>query len=215
MTGSIVDLLVAAPDHVDAYCPGEYSDLHGRFNGGVRAGGSLPADAGDVRDPGRRRRHVPAVHHGDAYDREVSPNHSGGIGFAVREWMRPPRPHGDVIEGRTVSFLELFYDLVFVVFVSQVARALAAHPDGQGVRGFVVLFTLVWYTWLNGTLYHDLHGSDDGRSRIYMFVQMSLIALMSVYAGGAAYDAGDGRRFAVLLAVLLVWLTYQWWVVQG
>jgi low temperature requirement protein LtrA len=151
---------------------------------------------------------------GDAYDRDVSPTHSGGIGFALREWMRPPRPHGEVIEGRTVSFLELFYDLVFVVFVSQVAHALAAHPDRQGVRGFVVLFTLVWYTWLNGTLYHDLHGSDDGRSRIYMFVQMSLIALMSVYAGGAAYDAEDGRRFAILLAVLLVWLTYQWWVVR-
>jgi low temperature requirement protein LtrA len=128
--------------------------------------------------------------------------------------MRPPRPHGDVIEGRTVSFLELFYDLVFVVFVSQVAHALAAHPDGFGVRSFVVLFTLVWYTWLNGTLYHDLHGSDDGRSRIYMFVQMSLIALMSVYAAAAAYDAEDGRRFAILLAVLLVWLTYQWWVVR-
>jgi low temperature requirement protein LtrA len=128
--------------------------------------------------------------------------------------MRPPRPHGDVIEGRTVSFLELFYDLVFVVFVSQVAHALAAHPDRQGVRGFVVVFTLVWYTWLNGTLYHDLHGSDDGRSRMYMFVQMSLIALMSVYAGGAADDAEDGRRFAIVLALLLAWLTYQWWVVR-
>jgi low temperature requirement protein LtrA len=128
--------------------------------------------------------------------------------------MRPPRAHGDVIEGRTVSFLELFYDLVFVVFVSQVAHALAAHPDRTGVRSFAILFTLVWYTWLNGTLYHDLHGSDDGRSRIYMFVQMSLVALMSVYAGRAAYDAEDGRRFAVLLAVLLVWLIYQWWVVR-
>jgi low temperature requirement protein LtrA len=128
--------------------------------------------------------------------------------------MRPPRPHGDVIEGRTVSFLELFYDLVFVVFVSQVAHALVTHPDGFGVRVFVVLFTLVWYTWLNGTLYHDLHGSDDGRSRIYMFVQMSLVALISVYAGDAAYDAEEGRRFAILLAVLLVWLTYQWWVVR-
>ena len=137
-----------------------------------------------------------------------------GLGYAVREWMRPPRPHGQVIEGRTVSFLELFYDLVFVVFVSQVAGALALHPDGAGVRSFVVLFTLVWYTWLNGTLYHDLHGSDDGRSRTYMFVQMLLISLMSVYAGQATVDGAAGRRFAILLAVLLVWLLYQWWVVR-
>jgi low temperature requirement protein LtrA len=136
------------------------------------------------------------------------------MGFALREWMRPPRPHGDVIEGRTVSFLELFYDLVFVVFVSQVANALATHPNGAGIRSFIVLFTLVWYTWLNGTLYHDLHGSDDGRSRSYMFVQMLLISLMSVYAADATVNSDDGRRFAILLSALLLWLLYQWWVVR-
>jgi low temperature requirement protein LtrA len=148
------------------------------------------------------------------YHRAMSSSRPVGLGFAVREWMRPPRPHGQVIEGRTVSFLELFYDLVFVVFVAQVAGALALHPDGAGVRSFVVLFTLVWYTWLNGTLYHDLHGSDDGRSRTYMFVQMLLISLMSVDAGEATVDVQAGRRFAILLAVLLLWLLYQWSVVR-
>jgi low temperature requirement protein LtrA len=137
-----------------------------------------------------------------------------GLRSAIQDWFRPPRPHGEAIEGRTVSFLELFYDLVFVVFVSQVAHELATHPDGRGVRSFVVVFTLVWYTWLNGTLYHDLHGSDDGRSRTYMFVQMLLVALMSVYAGAATVDVAAGRRFAILLAVLLLWLSYQWWDVR-
>lgn len=47
-----------------------------------------------------------------------------------------------------------------------------------------------------------------------MFVQMSLISLISVYAGTAAEDVQDGRRFAILLAILLAWLTYQWWVVR-
>jgi low temperature requirement protein LtrA len=137
-----------------------------------------------------------------------------GLRFALRDWLRLPRPHGEAIEDRVVSPLELFYDLVFVVFVAQVAHALAAHPDAVGVRNYVVLFSLVWYTWLNGTLYHDLHGSDDGRSRLYMFVQMSLIALISVYASHAADDAEDGRAFAIVLVVLLAWLTYQWWVVR-
>ncbi len=36
---------------------------------------------------------------------------------AVRHWfLRPPRPHGEVIDDRDVGHLELFYDLVFVVF---------------------------------------------------------------------------------------------------
>ncbi|MEO5748562.1 MAG: low temperature requirement protein A [Ornithinibacter sp.] len=137
-----------------------------------------------------------------------------GVGFALRDWMRPPRPHGKAVEGRTVSFLELFFDLVFVVFVSQVAHILVSHPDRHGAASFVVLFTLVWYTWLNGTLYHDLHGSDDGRSRIYLFVQMAFIAMLAVSVGSAAYDLDSGRRFAILLSLLLVWLTYQWWVVR-
>ena len=139
---------------------------------------------------------------------------SSGLRFALRDWMRPPRPHGEAIEGRVVSSLELFYDLVFVVFVAQVAHALAISADAVGARNFLVLFTLVWYAWLNGTLYHDLHGSDDGRSRLYMFVQMSLIALISVYAGRAAEDAAAGRAFAILLALLIAWLAYQWSVVR-
>jgi hypothetical protein len=48
-----------------------------------------------------------------------------------------------------------------VVSVSQVAHALAAHPGRQCVRGFVVLFTLVWYTRVNGSLYHDPFVPDD------------------------------------------------------
>ena len=88
--------------------------------------------------------------------------------------------------------MELFYDLV-VVFVAQVAHALAAHPDAVGACNFVVLFSVVWYAWLNGTLYQDLHGSNDGRSRLYMFVQMSLISLISVSAGHAGDDAVDGK----------------------
>lgn len=144
----------------------------------------------------------------------MSSDRPAGLRFALQEWMRPPRPHGVATDGRVVSPLELFYDLVFVVFVSQVAHALAAHPDPTGIRNFVVLFSLLWYAWLNGTLYHDLHGSDDGRSRLYMFVQMALVALIAVYAGHAADDAEDGRAFALLLAVLIVWLAYQWWVVR-
>lgn len=137
-----------------------------------------------------------------------------GLRVTLRDWLRPPRPHGEAVEDRVVSSLELFYDLVFVVFVAQVAQALAARPDVVGLGTFIVLFSLVWYTWLNGTLYHDLHGGDDGRSRVYMFVQMSLIALISVYAGHAGDRADDGRSFATVLLVLIAWLTYQWWVVR-
>ncbi|MBO9522361.1 MAG: low temperature requirement protein A [Nocardioidaceae bacterium] len=137
-----------------------------------------------------------------------------GLRPALRTWFQPPRPHGTVVDGRVVSPLELFYDLVFVVFVSEVAHALAAHPDATGVRSFVVLFTVLWFAWFNGTSYQDLHGSDDGRSRTYMFVQMGFVSLLAVYAGHAPDRAHDGRVFGGLLAAFIAWMAYQWWVVR-
>ena len=55
-----------------------------------------------------------------------------------------------------MSFLELFFDLVFVVVISQLAHRLAEHPSWSGVGWFVLLFYAVWASWLNGTYYHDL-----------------------------------------------------------
>ena len=46
--------------------------------------------------------------------------------FKSRFWQ-PPRAHGDVIEDRTVSFLELFYDLIYVVVIARAAHTLAGH----------------------------------------------------------------------------------------
>ena len=84
---------------------------------------------------------------------------------STQRWFRPPRPHGHVIEDRSVSFLELFYDLVFVVLIAQIAHTLAGDATWEGVRDFVVVFGLIWIAWVNGTLYHDLHGGEDGRRR--------------------------------------------------
>ena len=45
---------------------------------------------------------------------------------SFRDWFwRPPRAHGEVIRDRTVSPVELLYDLVYVVVISQAAHILA------------------------------------------------------------------------------------------
>ena len=59
----------------------------------------------------------------------------------LRRWfLRPPRPHGEVIEDRRVSFLELFYDLVYVVLIGQLAHTLAEDISWSGVLDFAVDF---------------------------------------------------------------------------
>ena len=133
-----------------------------------------------------------------------------GLASALRVWFRPPRAHGEVIEDRVVSPLELFYDLVFVVLISQIAHTLADDVSWAGVGHFTTVFTLVWFAWLNGSLYHELHGGNDGRSRSYIFAQMLLLVVVAVYVGHAANDSADGRGFAVAYAILLGLLAVQW-----
>lgn len=55
---------------------------------------------------------------------------------SFRKWWQPPRKASERVEGRTVTFLELFYDLVYVVLIAQLAHALSEHVDTKGVVGF-------------------------------------------------------------------------------
>ena len=146
---------------------------------------------------------------------------SVGRGALVRQrvrtglslWFRtPPRRHGEVWYEREVSFLELFYDLVYVVLIGRTTHHLAVHIDGRGVAEFAVVFGLIWLAWFNGTLWHELHGREDGRSRNYIFLQMGLLALLAVFAGEAT--AGDGEEFAITYSALFVLLTWQWYRVR-
>ena len=133
----------------------------------------------------------------------------GSLNFWFR---RPPRIHGEVDTERTVGFLELLYDLVFVVIVAQLAHHLVGDPTWSTVAEYSVLFGLVWVAWLNGSLYHELHGREDGRHRNYIFAQMYLLVLLAAFAGQAA--GSDGRKFSLTLAALMLLLTFQWWVIS-
>jgi low temperature requirement protein LtrA len=132
------------------------------------------------------------------------------VARGFKRWLwQPPRAHGETIVGRTVSFLELFYDLVYVVVVSQAAHHLADHVTSRGVGEFAVVFVLIWIGWVNGSLYLELHGREDGRTRTVVFAQMVVLVLLAVFTADAAGDSGRG--FALVYAtfqVLLVWLWY-------
>ena len=127
----------------------------------------------------------------------------------LRRWfLRPPRPHGEVIEDRAVSFLELFYDLVYVVLIRQIAHTLAEDVSWSGVLDFAVVFGLIWIGWFNGAAFHELHGREDGRNRSFIFLQMGILTVLAVFTGHAA--STDGEQFALTYAVLLAVLLCQW-----
>ncbi|MFZ1441491.1 MAG: low temperature requirement protein A, partial [Candidatus Microthrix subdominans] len=115
---------------------------------------------------------------------------------------------------RTVSYLELFYDLVFLVLIAQISRTLAGDVTWAGIRDVLIVFALLWIAWVNGTLYHDLHGREDGRSRTYIFAQVSLLVLLSVFTVQAAEDPSDGRGFAIVYTLLVMLIAWQWFEVR-
>lgn len=128
------------------------------------------------------------------------------------QFWQPPRAHGDVVAHRTVSFLELFYDLVYVVMIAVAARTLAHDITWRSAGEFVVVFGLIWLAWFNGTVLYDLHGREDIRTRAFTFSQMVLIVLLAVYVGEAAGDGGRG--FALVYAAFVALLIWLWYTVR-
>jgi low temperature requirement protein LtrA len=90
---------------------------------------------------------------------------------------------------RHASWLELFFDLVVVVAVAQLAHRLA-HPTWGGVALFVLLYYAVWSVWTALTLYSNVRG-ERTRTRS-MLIGMFGIALMAAAAPGVAHEVAPG-----------------------
>jgi low temperature requirement protein LtrA len=127
----------------------------------------------------------------------------------IRVWWQPPRNISDREQERSVTFLELFYDLVYVILIAQLGHALSEHVNLAGVLGFAFLFIIVWVAWVNGTMYHELHGNNDIRTRVFTFLQMLTVAAMALFAHGALGESSAG--FALSFAAYQLILTYLWW----
>lgn len=123
----------------------------------------------------------------------------------------PPRPHGDTILDRRVSPLELLYDLVYVAVIAQAGDHLAANVSVSSLVEFTLVFSLTWIAWTNGSLYLELHGRDNGRTRSYVFLQIGILAILAVFAGD---PVGRGASFALAYAAFLVVMTWLWYEVR-
>jgi len=130
-----------------------------------------------------------------------------------KRWLTaPPRPHGAILKDRTVSHLELFYDLVYVAVITQVANRLATDISLRGFAEFSVVFAMLWIAWINGSLYIELHGSEDGRTRLLVFLQMGILALLAVFGQHAADSTGT--QFALAYGAFLALMSWHWWSVR-
>lgn len=97
-------------------------------------------------------------------------------------WWQPPQLRIDR-NGETerhATWLELFYDLVFVVTITQLSHTLSANISLSGVLSFVALFVPVWWAWIGATFYATRFDTDDVGHRLLTLFQMMAITALAI-----------------------------------
>lgn len=124
-------------------------------------------------------------------------------------WWGIPKRFSERSRERKISWLELFYDLVYAAAISPLTDYLSHHPDRHGLSHALFIFALLFWSWLNGSLYHDLHGNGGVRSRLTMLWQMISVAAIAV----TIPDVFEGHHqgFAISFSVVQLVITYLWW----
>ncbi len=103
-------------------------------------------------------------------------------------------------DAHPVSVLELFFDLVFVLAITQVTALLAEHLSISGMlRGLLVL-ALLWWSWVGYAWLTNSIDVDDPKTRISFFVAMAAFTVVALAAPRAYGD--DALAFALAYAVV-------------
>ena len=126
-------------------------------------------------------------------------------------WWGPPRKFDPHFEERRISWLELFYDLVYVIAISRITHHLATHISPEGVLQYACLFILIFWGWLNGSLYYDIHGSEGLRTRLMTLWQVMIIAALAVTIDQPSATAYVNTT--IVFMIMQLYITYLWWSV--
>lgn len=118
------------------------------------------------------------------------------------------RTIGGAESGRRVTWLELFFDIVFVAAVAQVATHLRDDYSPAGVLRFSLLFVMIWWAWLGHTSFSTRFDTDDLVQRSLTWLQMFLVAVMAINATGAL-DSRDSAGFAAAYSAMRLVLVVQ------
>lgn len=119
----------------------------------------------------------------------------------------PHEPH------RAASSLELLFDLVFVVAVSQASGALhhlwEEQHFAEGLAAYAMVFFAILQAWTNFTWFASAYDTDDWLYRLTTFVQMA--GALTIAAGAQrAMLEHDFRAIVVGYVIMRVAMASQW-----
>jgi low temperature requirement protein LtrA len=123
-------------------------------------------------------------------------------------WLVPPRLRTatDRHEERHATWLELFFDLVFVVAITELSHALVVDHSAAGFLRFAALFVPVYVAWQGYSFYADRFDTDDLVLRLAFFAAMLAIAAMAVQVEDLTqgmHSTGFAVSYIVLRSIMV------------
>ncbi|HEU4702595.1 MAG TPA: low temperature requirement protein A [Conexibacter sp.] len=95
---------------------------------------------------------------------------------------RSPRIAAVLRDGERVTPLELFFDLVFVLALTQCTALMADTPTWEGVGQGLLVLGVLWWSWVGYAWLTSVVDPEEGAVRLVMFLAMAafLVAALCV-----------------------------------
>ena len=105
---------------------------------------------------------------------------------------------GTASRGKRVTWVELYFDLIFVFAVGQVTHAIVVEPRWGRVLAALGLFAALWWTWIGFAVLYNRRG-DDRRASHRLFVLAGTVPC--AIAATQAHHVFEGHPGAFALAL--------------
>jgi low temperature requirement protein LtrA len=103
-------------------------------------------------------------------------------------------------EGEQVSPLELFFDLVFVLALTQCTQLMSDYPSWGGLGKGLLVLGLLWWAWVGYSWITSVVDPEDDSVRIVIFVAMAAMLIVALAVPQAV--GGLALEFALAYAVV-------------
>jgi low temperature requirement protein LtrA len=112
-----------------------------------------------------------------------------------------------------VTALELFFDVVFVLAITQCTAYMADHPTWTGLTQGVLILAVLWWGWVGYSWLTSVVDPEEGWVRIAMFGAMAALLVVSL----AIPEAFDelGLLFAAAYAVFRSGQLILFWIASA
>ncbi|HEX7256223.1 MAG TPA: low temperature requirement protein A [Gaiellaceae bacterium] len=113
---------------------------------------------------------------------------------------RAPRISAVLRQSERVTPLELFFDLVFVLAITQCTALMAAEPTWTGLAQGLLVLGVLWWSWVGYSWLTSVLDPEEGGVRIVMFAAMAAMLVVALCVPGAFDD--DALLFACAYGVV-------------